>query len=100
MKSTAGADVADSPGANSDTESRTLSMADSRRDWTDGSPPDLTAEVGDADPALVGSTEPLVAEGAVLPEPAPPVSGAGLKPGSGRFGDRVFFGLTAGASGF
>jgi phosphate transport system permease protein len=96
MKSSAGADMADSPRANFDEQSRNLSMSDSQRDWADGS----AANDGGTDPALVGSAEPLVAEGAVLTETAPPVPGAGLKSGSGRFGDRVFFGLTAGASGF
>jgi phosphate transport system permease protein len=82
MKTTSGADMADRPLGKTDTQDRTPQMPDS------------------PDTELVGSAQPLAAEGSAITDPTPPVSGAGLRSGSGRVGDRVFFGLTAGASAF
>jgi phosphate transport system permease protein len=82
MKATSGAEMADRRLGKTDTQDRTPQMPDS------------------PDTELVGSAQPLAAEGSAITDPTPPVSGVGLRSGSGRLGDRVFFGLTAGASAF
>ena len=117
--------MADRPQSGTETQNPYRSVADSPRDGAGGRPADspagsaFTADPGTTvregaatgakptapansrqDPALIGSAQPQAAEGAVITEDLPPVTGAGLRSGTGRLGDRLFFGMAAGASGF
>lgn len=62
--------------------------------------PDPAApDIAHTDPDQVGAMQPQVAEGTVATSSAPPVTGSGIRTtGRSRRGDRIFFGMTAGAS--
>lgn len=68
-------------------------------------PRDDRPEHGQSDDTLdttdfTPSPQALAVEGSELADRPPSASGSGLRTGTGRVGDRVFFGLTFGAAGF
>lgn len=66
-----------------------------------GSPGTDSPDAGfDEKPAFAESSQSLAVEGEAITDTAPQASGAGLRRAGGRLGDRVFFGLSAGASAF
>jgi phosphate transport system permease protein len=77
---------------------------------SDDVPADASPEMSDNDlfdeeavperVTLTESVQPEVGEEEVLTDPEPPAFGGGIRSGGGRLGDRMFFGLSAGASAF